>query len=145
MSLLKTLAAAVFLGAGGQASLAAIVRQNPRLMQATMALLSKDSQIGGLPGLVARFETAGLGDTVASWLGSGPNTPVSAEEIQHALGGKVIDQLAAQAKLTPSEASGTLSQTLPAMVDRLSPHGAAQLLDLEEVQSMLVGFPEGRV
>ncbi len=144
MSLLKSLADAVFPGAGGHADLAAIVTQNPKLMQAIMALLSKDSPIGGLPGLVARFQNAGLGDTVATWLDSGPNTPVSPEDIQHALGGKVVDQLAAQAKMTPSEATVALSHALPLMVDRLSPNGAAQSLDLAQIQSMLGGFLDGQ-
>lgn len=145
MSLLKTLAGAVFPGAGGQTSLTTIVLQNPRLMQAAIGLLASDSQIGGLPGLVERFRNAGLGDAVATWLGTGPNTPVSAQDIQNALGGKVIDQLAAQAKLTPSEATSALSQALPVMVDKLSVDGTAQPLDLGQVQSMLGGFLQGRV
>ena len=145
MSLLKTLAGAVFPGAGCQADLAVIVTQNPGLMHATLGMLTRDSSIGGLPGLVARFQNAGLGDIVTTWLGSGPNTPVSAQDLQHALGGNVVDQLAAQAKMTPSEATGALAQTLPPIVDRLSPNGAAKLLDMAQIQSMLGDFLKGHV
>lgn len=145
MSLLKNLAGAVLSGAGGQAGLAAIVMQNPKLMQATMGLLSKDSPIGGLPGLVANFQSAGLGDAVASWLGAGQNKPVSGADIQQALGGKVIDQLAAQAKMTPSEASAALSQALPAMIDKITPKGTSEGMDMAAIQSMLGGFLKGRL
>lgn len=145
MSFLKTLADAVFPGEDEQACLAATAAQNPLLMQAIMGLLGKDSQIGGLPGLVGNFQNAGLRDTVATWLASGPNTPVSAEDIQRALGGNVIDQLAAQAKMTPSEASGVLAQTLPAVVDKLSPDGAARSLEQVEIQTRLSAFLQGRV
>jgi uncharacterized protein YidB (DUF937 family) len=145
MSLLKTLAGAVLSGAGGQAGLAAIVMQNPKLMQATMGLLSKDSPIGGLPGLVSNFQSAGLGAAVASWLGAGPNQPVSGEEVQAALGASVIDQLAAQARMTPAEASAALSTALPAMIDKLTPKGAAGALDMGQVQSLLGGFLKGRL
>ena len=145
MSLLKTLAGAVLSSAGGQTGLAAIVMQNPKLMQATMGLLSKDSPIGGLPGLVSNFQSAGLGDTVASWLGGGPNQPVSGDDVHKALGGDVINQLAAQAKMSPADTSAALSQALPAMIDKLSPKGAAGALDMGQVQSMLGGFLKGRL
>jgi uncharacterized protein YidB (DUF937 family) len=145
MSLLKTLAGAVLSGAGGQTGLASIVLQNPKLMQAAMGLLSKDSPVGGLPGLVTNFNTAGLGDVVASWLGSGPNKSVSGADIQRALGGSVVDQLAAQAKMTPTEASNALSQALPAMIDKITPKGNAEGMDASAIQSMLGGFLKGRL
>ena len=145
MSLLKTLAGAVVSAAGGQAGIAAIVMLNPKLMQATMGLLSKDSPIGGLPGLVSHFQSAGLGGAIASWLGAGPNQPVSGEDVHKALGDSVIDQLAAQARMTPSDASAALSKALPAMIDKLTPKGAASALDMGQVQSMLRGFLKGRL
>ena len=35
----------------------------------------------GLGGLVEAFQAKGLGDVVASWIGTGQNLPVSAEQI----------------------------------------------------------------
>lgn len=145
MDLFRKIAGAVLSGTGGQAQLAGLVLQNPRLMQAAMGLLAKDSPVGGLPGLVANFQKAGLGDAVASWLGSGANKPVSGADIQKVLGGGVLDGMAAQAKMTPSEASDVLSKALPGMIDKLSPKGEAAALDMSQIQSMLGGFLKGKL
>ena len=145
MSLLKSLTDAVLQGAGQKAGLANIALQNPALMKAAMGLLAKDSAIGGLPGLLAGFQKAGLGDVVESWLGQGPNKPVAAPQVEQALGSKVVAQLASQANMAPSEASDILSRALPAMVDMLTPKGDAQAMDLSSVQSLLGGFLKGKV
>lgn len=145
MSLLKTLTDAVLKGGGQKAGIAGLVMQNPKLMQAVMGLLSKDSPIGGLSGLVSNFEKAGLGDIVSSWLGSGANKPVSGKQIESALGSNIISQLAGQANMAPSETSDTLAKVLPAMVDKLSPKGKADAMDSGTLQSMLGGFLKGRL
>lgn len=145
MSLLKSLTNAVLQGAGQKAGLTNIILQNPALMKGVMGLLSKDSAVGGLPGLLAGFRQAGLGDVVESWLGQGPNKPVAAPQVEQALGKNVLSQLAAQANMAPSEASDILSRALPAMVDQLTPKGDAQALDLSSVQSLLGGFLKGKV
>ncbi len=145
MNLLKSLASTVLSGKGNKAQLATAVMQNPRLMKAAMGLLDKDSPVGGLPGLVANFQSAGLGDTVASWLGSGENKPVSGGDIQKALGGSTLDSLAAQAKMTPSDASDVLADALPAMIDKVTPKGNVESLDMGQLQSMLGGFLNGKL
>lgn len=145
MSLLKSLTNVVLNSAGQKAGLAGLVMQNPKLMQGLMGLMSKDSAIGGLPGLVAQFQSAGLGDVIGSWLGQGPNKPVSAPEVEKALGSTIITQLAGQANMAPSETSGALAKLLPAMVDQLSPKGDAQAMDMSAIQSMLGSFLKGKV
>jgi uncharacterized protein YidB (DUF937 family) len=42
---------------------------------------------GGLPALLQSFHDKGLGDIVSSWVGTGQNLPISADQIQHVLGG----------------------------------------------------------
>lgn len=44
------------------------------------------NQEGGLSGLAGLFQQKGLGDIVSSWIGTGANLPISAEQIQHVLG-----------------------------------------------------------
>ena len=39
-------------------------------------------QSGGLSGLVQAFEKAGLGNVIGSWVGTGQNLPVTAQQIQ---------------------------------------------------------------
>ncbi len=69
--------------------------------------------IGGLGGLLARFETAGLGQQIASWIGSGPNAPVSAAQIEAALGDGPLRLLAEHAGLDEHEAATHLASLLP--------------------------------
>jgi len=78
---------------------------------------------GGLGGLVEAFQAKGLGDVVASWIGTGQNLPVTAEQIQSVLGSGLVQQLAARVGLPPGAASALLAQILPQAVDRLTPEG----------------------
>lgn len=94
------------------------------LMQALMALLSQQGGgQGGLGGLVQQFERGGLGDLVASWVGTGQNMPVSGRQLEEVFGGDAIGQFAQQLGLAPGDAADQLSQLLPQMVDRMTPEG----------------------
>ncbi len=84
-----------------------------------------NQQPGGLSGLVQNFHDKGLGSIVSSWVGSGQNLPISAEQIQTAMGSGMVAQLAAKAGITPEEASSRLSQFLPTIIDKLTPQGHA--------------------
>jgi uncharacterized protein YidB (DUF937 family) len=97
---------------------------------------------GGINGLVQTFETNGLGGVVNSWIGTGQNQPVSAAQIQQVLGSGPVQQLAQKLGISPEQASSTLSQLLPVVVDKLSPNGAlpeqSNLLQMGE--SLLASF-----
>lgn len=51
---------------------------------------------GGLSAIVAKLEQAGLGEQVKSWIGSGQNLPITAEQLQEVLGSDTVKQLAAR-------------------------------------------------
>lgn len=98
-------------------------------LQAVIAMLARGGQgSGGLDGLVQQFQQGGLGDLIASWVGTGQNLPVSASQLQDVLGSDVLSQFAQQLGLPPGEAAGQLSQILPQVVDKLTPNG--QLSDI---------------
>lgn len=97
-------------------------KQNP-LMQAVISLLGQNSSVGGLGGLVHAFQKNGLGDIVNSWVGTGKNLPISAEQIQQGLGGDLLKQLAAQAGVSSEAAGGQLANLLPGLIDKLTPEG----------------------
>ena len=78
---------------------------------------------GGLSGLVQSFHDKGLGGVAASWVGTGQNLPISADQIQHVLGSDQVKQLAAKAGISPDAAGTALSQLLPTLVDKLTPNG----------------------
>lgn len=88
------------------------------------ALLANDGELGGLNGLVAKFNQAGLGDLVMSWIGNGENRPVSADQLSQVLGGDLLGKAAGQLGIDPSQLSGQLSAMLPGVIDKLTPNGA---------------------
>ena len=90
------------------------------LLSSIMELIK---QHGGLAGLLQQFQQSGLGDQVASWIGTGANAPVSGEQVKGALGADVISQIAAKLGLAPEAASGGLAALLPQLIDHLTPNG----------------------
>lgn len=80
-------------------------------------------QNGGVQGVVKQFEQKGLGATVASWVGTGPNSPVTADQIHAVLGSGAVAELAQKAGLSVPELTAKLAQLLPQAIDKLTPHG----------------------
>ncbi|MGB8931038.1 MAG: YidB family protein [Anaeromyxobacteraceae bacterium] len=79
---------------------------------------------GGLPQLMAGFQSAGLDKIAASWIGKGTNLPINADQLQKVLGPDALGNIATQAGLAPKEAASQLTSILPGLVDKLSPDGA---------------------
>ena len=52
-----------------------------------------NSQPGGLSGLIQQFHDKGLGGLVSSWVSTGQNLPISADQIQHVLSVRMIADL----------------------------------------------------
>ena len=78
---------------------------------------------GGISGLAEAFTANGLGHLVSSWIGTGSNLPVSAEQIQQVLGSEQVEALAQKAGI-PAEAVGSqLAELLPGIIDKLTPGG----------------------
>jgi uncharacterized protein YidB (DUF937 family) len=82
-----------------------------------------NNQPGGLSGLVQQFHDKGLGGLVSSWVGTGQNLPISADQLQHVLGSDQVKELAAKAGISPDAASSHLAQLLPMLIDKLTPNG----------------------
>ena len=78
---------------------------------------------GGLNDLVQKFQTAGHGDVVNSWVGSGANAPIQPAQVGSALGQQTISDLARQSGLSEQELLAQLAQVLPGLVNKLSPDG----------------------
>ncbi len=60
---------------------------------------------------------------MSSWISTGENQSVSGDQIQHALGGNFIQQIAQQLGSSKSEVSGGLANLLPDIIDKLTPTG----------------------
>jgi len=78
---------------------------------------------GGLSGLVQSFKDKGMGEIISSWISTGQNLPINADQIKEALGNETIQNLAAKAGISPDELSAKLSEYLPGIIDKLTPDG----------------------
>ena len=79
---------------------------------------------GGVQGIIAQLEQQGLGGTVRSWVGTGANQPITADQIHQAFGSDTVKRLAAKVGLTPQELAAKLSAVLPQAIDKLTPGGS---------------------
>ena len=132
MSLMDQLGQAVgdLLGSGAN--------KNP-LMEALTGLLGQNSSVGGLAGLVQAFQKNGLGEIVNSWVSTGQNLPVNADQIKQGLGGDLFNQLASKAGLSADAAGSQLASLLPGLIDKLTPNGKIESGPVDQLLSMFQG------
>ena len=84
------------------------------------------NQHGGLEGILGKFNEAGLGNLVASWVGKGENLPISPNQITEVLGGATIADMAAKFGFTPEMLSAQIAEHLPKVVDKMTPEGKVE-------------------
>lgn len=132
---------------GGLGGLLQAIAARPELLQAATDLLGNQGSTGGLGGLIGRFQQAGLGDVIGSWVGTGQNQPVSADQLTEVLGADRLSELAAKVGMDPDQVAGQLSDVLPGLVDHLTPHGTAPsggLGNADDLMGMLGGLFQRR-
>lgn len=86
-------------------------------------LLANDGQMGGLGGLVSKFEQAGMGDVVGSWVGTGANQQISPDQVQGALGNDAISGMASKLGINAQTLLPLLASVLPLLINHLTPQG----------------------
>ena len=101
------------------------VQKQGGLATALGPLLADDGAHGGLAGLIQKFNQAGLGELIMSWIGKGENLPISADQLKQVLGEGTIADIASKFGMTPSQAGGHMADMLPNIIDQLTPHGNA--------------------
>ncbi|MFO1134142.1 MAG: YidB family protein [Rhodoblastus sp.] len=79
--------------------------------------------IGGLGDLVSKFEKAGQGGTIGSWIGTGQNQPIQPGQLGSTLGQTTISDLARAAGVSEQDLLAGLAQALPGVIDKLTPRG----------------------
>ena len=77
----------------------------------------------GLGGLVDQFKRGGFEDIIKSWIGTGPNKPITPNQLHQALGPETIDGLEKKTGLPRDDLLSQLSRLLPDVVDKLTPQG----------------------
>ena len=78
---------------------------------------------GGIGGMVSEMQSKGLGDAAKSWIGLGPNAPISADQIHQILGSDTVTSMASKFGMSPDDLAAKLSQVLPQAIDKLTPNG----------------------
>jgi uncharacterized protein YidB (DUF937 family) len=129
MGLLEQLVAGMLAQGQGQGQTAGPSPGQPQLnqnqlgglLQALVALLN-DPRTGGIDGLAKRFQDAGLGDLIGSWIGTGQNRPIEPSQLERMFPNEVT-QMSQQAGLPPQQGGSILAQLLPALIDQLTPTG----------------------
>jgi uncharacterized protein YidB (DUF937 family) len=96
--------------------------QSQNLLNGALGMLQA---MGGVDGLVKKFQQSGLGDLAASWVGTGENKSILPDQLASILGKDQIAALAHKAGIPESQGASVLSQIFPAMVDKLTPDGKA--------------------
>jgi uncharacterized protein YidB (DUF937 family) len=135
---------------GGLGSLISMAAKNPQIVAAVAGLLStRDTSVGGnggLGGLVDAFQKKGMGDMVSSWISTGPNPPITADQLTQVLGGDTMAQFAHKSGMPVAEAGSLLAGLLPTVIDKLTPDGnMPDTSSLEgTLSSLLAGLGGGK-
>jgi uncharacterized protein YidB (DUF937 family) len=111
--------------------------QNGSVVQIAMELLNQN---GGLRGILEKFNQSGLAGQAESWVSKGKNLPISADQINQALGSDQLADIAAKFGVSPDELSSRLAEYLPKAVDKLTPDGTVPTNEsniLSQVLAML--------
>ena len=115
----------------------------PDLLGAVIGMLGQGGGqaggLGGLAGLVAKFQQSGLGDVAASWVGTGENKPIAPDQLGGVLGNDMLSGLAQQMGMNQGDLLGQLSQMLPQVVDKLTPNGQIPQGDIGGILGNMLG------
>ena len=95
----------------------------PQMLADIVTKLLSNESGGGLGGLIKLFESKGLGEQAASWVGLNENKLLSGGQVKDVFGSDQVQKIAQQAGIEPDHASNLLAQLLPKMIDKLTPEG----------------------
>jgi uncharacterized protein YidB (DUF937 family) len=88
-----------------------------------LTMFGGGNQTQGLSELMSTFQQKGLAGIVNSWVGTGENLPINADQIEQALGQERVQQIAMKFGVDPQTLKEQLAQVLPTVVDKLTPNG----------------------
>jgi uncharacterized protein YidB (DUF937 family) len=112
----------------------------PKTQHLVTGALGMLDSMGGINGLMRKFQQSGLGDVAASWVGTGENKDVQPDQLTRVLGKDQIAALSQQAGISESEGASVLSKILPTMVDKLTPEGKEpESSNLSTLSKVLLG------
>jgi uncharacterized protein YidB (DUF937 family) len=114
------------------------------IIQQVLSVREGDQQ--GIPAIIAKFQNAGLGNHVQSWIGTGANAPISPQQVGSVFSMQQIMTWAGQLGISPDAVQNLLAQGLPQVIDHLTPQGQMpdqppQAGDLASILGRMFGGP----
>ena len=104
------------------------------LLQLALSMLQQN---GGLEGILGKFREGGLSHQADSWVGTGQNMNISADQLQQVFGSSTINDLASRLGMSEQQAGSEMAQLLPEVINRLTPEGQVPENSNEEISQGL--------
>ena len=111
------------------------------LIQMALQLLQQN---GGIQGVLAKCQQAGMGQQAQSWIGTGQNMPISADALSQIFGQGQLGQIAQQLGMSHEQVANGLAQSLPHVVDHMTPGGEIPAEHNDLVAQALAMLQKGR-
>jgi uncharacterized protein YidB (DUF937 family) len=89
--------------------------------QSALSSALQNGSAGGLGGVLEQLRSSGLGEHVASWLGSGENLPISVDQLRAVLDNDQVKQIASSMGLPIDQVLPLLAQHLPTLAAQQAP------------------------
>jgi uncharacterized protein YidB (DUF937 family) len=86
-----------------------------------------------LEGLLSKFRQGGLAQQADSWVSTGQNMNISANDLQQIFGSSTLRDLASQLGMPEEQAGSTMAQVLPELINQLTPQGQVPANGDEEI------------
>src|SRR5262245_61047136 len=90
------------------------------LLQLALSLLQQN---GGLEGVLGKLRQGGLGQQADSWVSTGQNMNISADQLQQIFGSSTMRDLASRLGVREDQAGSAMAQMLPDVINNLTPQG----------------------
>ena len=81
----------------------------------------------------ASFVQGGLSQQADSWVGTGQNMNISADQLQQIFGSSTISDLASRLGMSEQQAGSEMAQVLPEVINQLTPEGQVPENSDEEI------------
>lgn len=124
------------------AAASTLLKDNSDLQNKLSGMISQFfDQVGGLPGLVQKFQANGLSKLIASWVGQEDNLPITEDQLHQVIGTDLIKNLAEKSGVDAELFDTLLAKGLPKLVNALTPEGQSPEqvthIDQDKVQELI--------
>ena len=94
-------------------------------------------QNGGLEGVLGKFRQGGLAQQADSWVGTGQNMNISADQLQQVFGSSTISDLASRLGMPADQVGSAMAQMLPDVINQLTTQGQVPENSNDEISQAL--------